>query len=130
MYLHRERITKLFPLVGAVLVVAAGAIPVLLYPPEHPDDRLFYLVVAGGGLGVFGLLCGYLCFLWARRRIGFTDILAIAGVLVGIAGWFINGKGGRWDMANVFSIVFWVAIITLVLRGIATIGKPSHRLEQ
>lgn len=127
MYLNRERVTKLFPLVGAVLGAVAGAIPVLLYPPEHPDDRLFYLVVAGGGFGVIGLLCGYLCSLRARRRIGFTDISAVAGVLVGLAGWFVNGKGGRWDMANVFGIVFWAAIITLVLRGVAITGKPNHR---
>ncbi|MEO8499259.1 MAG: hypothetical protein ABI614_29690, partial [Planctomycetota bacterium] len=63
---------------------------------------MFAFVVVGGGLGVLGLLFGYLCSLWLRGRIGFVEILSVAGILVGICGWLINAKGGRWDIANVF----------------------------
>jgi len=120
----RQHIAILLPLLctGA----GVGTSLVLLNPPQHPDDHLFALTIAGGGLGVLGLLCGYLCSHWLRGHIGGLEIIALTGVLVGTFGWFINGKGGQWDIANVFAIVFWAAVVTFAIRAIALIGNQQR----
>ena len=126
MVLKRPYIAILLPFLCAAIGAAVGASIVVLNRPQRPDDYLFALTIAGGGLGMLGLLAGFLCSLWLRGHIGVLEIIAVTGILVGIFGWFINGKGGRWDIANVFAIVFWAAVVTFAIRAIALIGNRQR----
>lgn len=105
------------PLVG----VAIGAAVATLSPPKHPDDRIFAWIVGAGGLGVIGLLFGLLAWLWLRGRI--TSLVALAAIAIPFClfGWFINGKGGRWDIAWLFGLFGLIATVVFIARSFALI---------
>ena len=106
------------PLAG----VAIGAAMATLFPPQHPHDRIFAWIVGAGGLGAIGLLFGFLAWLWLRGRI--TSLVAFAAIAIPFClfAWFINGKGGRWDIAWWFGVLGVIATVAFFARSFALIG--------
>jgi len=106
--------------------VFIGAALALLFPPDHPDDRVFAWIVGAGGLGVIGLLFGFLGYLLIRRCI--TPLIAICAIAIPAAmfGWFINGKGGRWDVAWWFGLAGFVAALVFAVRSLDMIANRDR----
>jgi hypothetical protein len=70
-------------LIGMLGGAITGAILSVIFPPESPLDKTFYLVVHTGLVGSFGLLCGYLLMLTNLHRIRpFNALLIILFVLL------------------------------------------------
>ena len=110
------------PLLGVTLGVALAA----LHPPQNPMDYWPDIGALGAGFGVVGLLFGYLASLWLRGRIlGRVAVAAIA-IPFCVFGWFINGKGGRWDIAWWFGLLGLVATLTFLLQSLAPIGDRNR----
>lgn len=107
------------PLLGA----AIGAALATLYPPRHPDDRVFAWIVAAGGLGVVGMLLGFLVWLWLRGRV--SPLVPVSAIAIPscLLGWFINRKGGHWDFACLFGLFALFATIAFFVRSFALIGN-------
>ncbi|WP_164102262.1 hypothetical protein [Candidatus Laterigemmans baculatus] len=105
---------------------AVGFGLVLLYPPRHPEDRLFAVAIAGGGLAMLGLLAGTLVSLWIRGRI--NTIFALSAVAIPLAsfGWFINAKGGQRDVAFVFACIGWLAVLVFLVNAAALLSRDRR----
>lgn len=108
------------PLAGVVV----GAAFAMLFPPDHPDDRVFTWILGAGGLGMIGLLFGFLGWLLLRGRM--TPLIAICALAVPASafGSFINGKSGRWDVAWWFGLAGFVVALVFLVRSLDLI---AHR---
>ncbi len=106
------------PVALALVGGTIGLGMVSFFPPRHPDDKLFAITIAGGGLAALGLLIGLLASLCLRRRINLA--LALSGLAIPFAcfGWFFFGKGGNWDAAGWFAIVGWIAVVIFLVNTV------------
>ena len=107
------------PLVG----VAFGAALAISNPPQNPIDYWTDICFLGAGFGVVGLLLGFLAWLCLRDRI--PSIVAIAAIAIPfcVFGWFINGKGGRWDTAWWFGLIGVIAFAFFFARSFDSIAN-------
>jgi len=101
------------PLVGACVGVALGAV----YPPRNPIDYWPTIGFLGAGFAVVGLLFGVLAWLWMRGRVSAVVALSAIAIPACAFGWFINGKGGRWDNAWWFGLVGFIACVLFFVRS-------------
>ena len=121
--LSRRKHLPYFALVTPPVVgVASGFVLAILYPPAHPDDRMFAWIISVGGLGVIGLLLGFLGWLWTRGRISFSSVIAAIAIPSCLFGWFISGKAGRWDVAWWFGLCGMMVMAVFFARAISRIG--------
>ncbi len=86
-------------------------------------DRMFAWIISAGGLGVIGLLLGFLDGLWTRGRISFSIVFAAIAIPSCLFGWFISGKAGRWDVAWWFGLCGMMVMTVFFARAISRIGN-------
>lgn len=123
---------KLARMAPAALAMVGGSIgigAVTLYPPQHPDDWLFALSIAGGGLATLGLLVGLLGSLWFRKRINFAMALSALAIPFTFFGWFLFGKGGNWDVAAWFAIAGGIAAVVFLVNSITRLTRDSNQTQ-
>lgn len=111
------------PLVGG----AIGFALVAIYPPRNPVD---YWPATGSlslGFAVVGLLLGFLTWLWMRGRV--SALIAFSAIAIPFCsfGWFVNGKGGRWDVAWWFGLFGIITTVTFFIRSFALVGNDGER---
>jgi len=109
------------PLVGALVGAALAAI----YPPRNPIDYWPTFGFLSVGFAVIGLLFGFLAWLWLRGRV--SAVVAVSAIAIPLCsfGWFINGKGGRWDIAWWFGLFGIIATVAFFTRSLALIGNRN-----
>ncbi len=103
--------------VGLSAGITLAVLLILIAPPEHPADRVFYLLVGGGFLGLFGLLCGYLWSLIGIRRATVFDGIAVLALVCSISTGFFFAKSAEQGLASLFQIVGILSVMYLVMRA-------------
>lgn len=122
----RDRLSRLLPVALMTLGGAVGFGLVLIYPPRHPDDRLFAVAVVGGGLAMLGLLAGMLVSLRLRGRINTPLALSAVAIPLASFAWFINAKGGQREIALVFACIGWAAVLAFVANAAALLSQARR----
>ena len=107
----KTRVRKLPLLIGVTSGMIVGVFLSWLFPPEYAVDKTFYFVVDGGLFASIGLLGGYIWALLATRRIQLLDVLAVALLVLAIAGFFILGDSG----GPISTLVFPFSVVTAIV---------------
>ena len=115
-----------FALVGLPLVgTTVGVVLSAIYPPRNPIDYWPTVGFLGAGFAVVGLLFGALAWLWLRGRVSTVVALSAIAIPVCVFGWFINGKGGRWDNAWWFGLAGFIAFVLFFARSADSIANHN-----